>query len=297
MNGLAAPSPDIRVSTAAQAASGLGLDAQRQAILEHTRANGLELAAWHEDAGRSGATMTRRSGPRLRSPRSTRAARAASSRQDRPARPLHRRRAWSRRARPAPRLAPRRPRRRARLDDAGRGARDGGPGDGRPLRVPAHLRAPTGEACRICGALDGPRGRQAASPEVAAPSPPFAPEGLSVRRYRRRTPATQGADRPGGSRWFLPVFFGPLRPADPARPRAGRASLRDRMTPMARGGIRRSSLEPERDVRAFARLCLGRGCLQSLQSSAGGGGCACATPGSRRTPRRPSARRSPRLRH
>jgi DNA invertase Pin-like site-specific DNA recombinase len=54
--------PYVRVSTSAQAASGIGLDAQRQAIREHAQANGLELAAWQEDAGRSGATMTRRAG-------------------------------------------------------------------------------------------------------------------------------------------------------------------------------------------------------------------------------------------
>jgi DNA invertase Pin-like site-specific DNA recombinase len=54
----------VRVSTAAQAASGLGLEAQRRAILEHAQANGIELAAWHEDAGRSGASMKRRPGLR-----------------------------------------------------------------------------------------------------------------------------------------------------------------------------------------------------------------------------------------
>ena len=54
--------PYLRVSTAAQAESGIGLDAQRRAIREHARANGLALAGWHEDAGRSGATMTRRPG-------------------------------------------------------------------------------------------------------------------------------------------------------------------------------------------------------------------------------------------
>ena len=37
-------------------------EAKRRAILEHARANGLALAGWHEDAGRSGATMTRRPG-------------------------------------------------------------------------------------------------------------------------------------------------------------------------------------------------------------------------------------------
>ena len=54
--------PYVRVSTAAQAASGLGLDAQRQAILAYAKSDGLELAAWQEDASRSGASMNRRSG-------------------------------------------------------------------------------------------------------------------------------------------------------------------------------------------------------------------------------------------
>jgi DNA invertase Pin-like site-specific DNA recombinase len=54
--------PYLRVSTAAQAESGVGLAAQRRAILEHARANGLELAPWHEDAGRSGARMSNRPG-------------------------------------------------------------------------------------------------------------------------------------------------------------------------------------------------------------------------------------------
>jgi DNA invertase Pin-like site-specific DNA recombinase len=54
--------PYVRVSTAGQAASGIGLEAQRRAILDHAQGNGLELAAWQEDAGRSGASMRRRVG-------------------------------------------------------------------------------------------------------------------------------------------------------------------------------------------------------------------------------------------
>lgn len=54
--------PYVRVSTAGQARSGLGLDAQRTAILDYAQAQGLELGAWHEDAGRSGASMNRRPG-------------------------------------------------------------------------------------------------------------------------------------------------------------------------------------------------------------------------------------------
>jgi DNA invertase Pin-like site-specific DNA recombinase len=52
----------IRVSTAGQAASGIGLDAQRQTIKEAATASGFEVGGWHEDAGRSGATMRRRTG-------------------------------------------------------------------------------------------------------------------------------------------------------------------------------------------------------------------------------------------
>ena len=52
----------VRVSTAGHAASGIGLDAQRQTISEAATAGGFEVGAWHEDAGRSGATMKRRNG-------------------------------------------------------------------------------------------------------------------------------------------------------------------------------------------------------------------------------------------
>lgn len=51
-----------RVSTAGQAASGIGLDAQRKAISDYVRLHGLEVASWHEDAGRSGATLRGRTG-------------------------------------------------------------------------------------------------------------------------------------------------------------------------------------------------------------------------------------------
>lgn len=54
----------VRVSTAGQAASGLGLQAQRRAIREHADAHGLTIGSWHEDAGRSGASMARRDGLR-----------------------------------------------------------------------------------------------------------------------------------------------------------------------------------------------------------------------------------------
>ncbi len=52
----------LRVSTAGQAASGLGLDAQRQAITAEATAQGFVIAGWYEDAGRSGGTMRGRSG-------------------------------------------------------------------------------------------------------------------------------------------------------------------------------------------------------------------------------------------
>ncbi len=51
-----------RVSTAAQAASGLGLEAQRRAIAEVAEGGSFAVSVWHEDAGRSGASMERRSG-------------------------------------------------------------------------------------------------------------------------------------------------------------------------------------------------------------------------------------------
>jgi DNA invertase Pin-like site-specific DNA recombinase len=52
----------VRVSTAGQAASGLGLDAQRHSISDYAARNGLTVAAWHEDAGISGARMANRPG-------------------------------------------------------------------------------------------------------------------------------------------------------------------------------------------------------------------------------------------
>lgn len=51
-----------RVSTAAQAQSGVSLEAQRRAIREHADVHGLEIAEWFEDAGRSGASISRRPG-------------------------------------------------------------------------------------------------------------------------------------------------------------------------------------------------------------------------------------------
>ncbi|MEJ7569635.1 MAG: recombinase family protein [Gaiellaceae bacterium] len=57
--GLAAYS---RVSTAGQAHSGLGIEAQRKSITDYAQAQGLEVSAWHEDAGRSGATLRGRAG-------------------------------------------------------------------------------------------------------------------------------------------------------------------------------------------------------------------------------------------
>ena len=51
-----------RVSTAAQAAIGLGLAAQRRAIQDAAAAQAFEVAGWYKDAGRSGATITRRHG-------------------------------------------------------------------------------------------------------------------------------------------------------------------------------------------------------------------------------------------
>jgi len=52
----------LRVSTSQQAESGLGMDAQRQAIRDAAEQLGLTIGAWHEDAGRSGASMKRRPG-------------------------------------------------------------------------------------------------------------------------------------------------------------------------------------------------------------------------------------------
>lgn len=51
-----------RVSTAAQTASGIGMDAQRRALEQAAEAQGLTIGGWFEDAGRSGAGMTRRPG-------------------------------------------------------------------------------------------------------------------------------------------------------------------------------------------------------------------------------------------
>lgn len=45
----------VRVSTADQAESGAGLAAQRAAIEAYAKKAGLEIAAWHDDAGVSGA--------------------------------------------------------------------------------------------------------------------------------------------------------------------------------------------------------------------------------------------------
>jgi DNA invertase Pin-like site-specific DNA recombinase len=53
-----------RVSTQAQAESGLGLAAQRTTIEDAARTNGFTVAAWHVDAGRSGASMRGRTGLR-----------------------------------------------------------------------------------------------------------------------------------------------------------------------------------------------------------------------------------------
>ena len=54
----------VRVSTAGQAASRIGLEAQRRAIRDYADLHGLTIAGWHEDAGRAGATMSRRPGLR-----------------------------------------------------------------------------------------------------------------------------------------------------------------------------------------------------------------------------------------
>ncbi len=50
----------LRVSTAEQADSGLGLGAQRVAIEAEAKRRGWAVARWYEDAGASGKSMTRR---------------------------------------------------------------------------------------------------------------------------------------------------------------------------------------------------------------------------------------------
>lgn len=52
----------LRVSTAKQAASGVGMDAQRHAITTAAGQRDYTIASWHEDAGRSGASMGKRPG-------------------------------------------------------------------------------------------------------------------------------------------------------------------------------------------------------------------------------------------
>jgi DNA invertase Pin-like site-specific DNA recombinase len=52
----------LRVSTAEQAASGLGIAAQRTAIIAAAEQQGLPIGAWYDDAGKSGAKMRNRPG-------------------------------------------------------------------------------------------------------------------------------------------------------------------------------------------------------------------------------------------
>lgn len=52
----------LRVSTAAQAESGIGLNVQRKAIEDAAAGQGLTLGRWFEDAGRSGARADNRPG-------------------------------------------------------------------------------------------------------------------------------------------------------------------------------------------------------------------------------------------
>src|SRR5437868_10048801 len=52
----------VRVSTASQAASGIGLDAQRNAIMTAASQGMFVVGAWYEDAGRSGASVRNRPG-------------------------------------------------------------------------------------------------------------------------------------------------------------------------------------------------------------------------------------------
>ena len=51
-----------RVSTAGQAASGIGMDGQRAALEQAALTHGLIIAGWFEDAGKSGAKMHNRPG-------------------------------------------------------------------------------------------------------------------------------------------------------------------------------------------------------------------------------------------
>ena len=55
----------VRVSTSEQSESGLGLEAQRQAIRAEAERQGWELVAIHEDAGISGKGMANREGLRI----------------------------------------------------------------------------------------------------------------------------------------------------------------------------------------------------------------------------------------
>jgi len=52
----------LRVSTSAQAASGIGMDVQRDSITTAAAQAGYTITAWHEDAGKSGASMRNRPG-------------------------------------------------------------------------------------------------------------------------------------------------------------------------------------------------------------------------------------------
>jgi DNA invertase Pin-like site-specific DNA recombinase len=52
----------VRVSTAGQAASGIGMDAQLHAITAAGEQRGFTIASWYEDAGRSGSSMRNRAG-------------------------------------------------------------------------------------------------------------------------------------------------------------------------------------------------------------------------------------------
>src|SRR4051794_39164883 len=51
-----------RVSTAGQAASGIGLAAQREAISAAAESGSFTIAEWFEDAGKSGSAMRKRAG-------------------------------------------------------------------------------------------------------------------------------------------------------------------------------------------------------------------------------------------